>query len=105
MVLMMNTRGNKMTTITEYAHLYLQGYETVPVGILAKPEFQAEVRRLWGPVTPRSAGALKQVAVQVKALTKYLDARRGPRGGLPKTGLAEFRRNEKLLEALKRELQ
>ena len=94
-----------MTTITAYAHQYLQGYNDTPVGVLSSPEFRAEVSRLAGPATPRSAGALKQVAVQVKALTKYLDARRGPRGGLPKTGLAEFRRNEKLLESLKRELQ
>jgi len=93
-----------MTTITEYAHLYLQGYESVPVGILAKPEFQAECRRLWGPVEPRSAGALKQVAKQVKALEKHLTSLRGPRGGLPKTGLAEYRYHEKLLAAMKREL-
>lgn len=93
-----------MTTITEYAHQYLSGYNDTPIGVLDSAEFKAEVSRLAGPGTPRSAGALKQVAVQVKALTKYLDARRGPRGGLPKTGLVEFRRNEKLLEVLKREL-
>ena len=105
MVLMMNTKGNKMTTITEYAHLYLQGYETVPVGILAKPEFQAEVRRLWGPVTPRSAGALKHVAKQIKAVEKHLASLRGPRGGLPKTGLSQYKSYVRQLEALKRELQ
>ena len=93
-----------MTTITEYAHQDLQGYETVPVGILAKPEFQAEVRRLWGPVTPRSAGALKHVAKQIKAVEKHLASLRGPRGGLPKTGLAEYRRHTHMLEQLKREL-
>lgn len=94
----------KMTTITEYAHQYLQGYETVPLGVLAKPEFKAEVRRLWGPVEPRSAGALKQVAKQVKVLEKYLAGLRGPRGGLPKTGLREYRYQERILQALKREL-
>ena len=93
-----------MTTITEYAHLYLQGYESVPIGVLDKPEFKAEVRRLWGPVTPRSAGALKHVAKQVKALEKHLAGLRGPRGGLPKTGLAEYKYQCRVLEALKREL-
>jgi hypothetical protein len=102
---MMIKKELKMTTITAYAHQYLQGYNDTPIGVLDSAEFRAEVSRLAGPATPRSAGALKQVVVQVKALTKYLDARRGPRGGLPKTGLAEFRRNEKLLEVLKRELQ
>lgn len=93
-----------MTTITEYAHLYLQGYESVPIGVLAKPEFQAEVRRLWGPVEPRSAGSLKLVAKQIKAVEKHLAGLRGPRGGLPKRGLAEYRYQERVLEALKREL-
>ena len=93
-----------MTTITEYAHLYLQGSETVPVVILAKPEFQAEVRRLWGPVTPRSAGALVEVAKRIKILEKHLAKQRGPRGGLPKVGRAEYRRHTYMLEQLKREL-
>lgn len=95
---------NKMTTITEYAHQYLQGYNDTPIGVLDSAEFQAEVRRLWGPVTPRSAGALKQVAKQVKALEKHLAGLRGPRGGLPKVGLAEYRYNVRILEQLKREL-
>ena len=93
-----------MTTITEYAHLYLQGYETVPLGVLAKPEFRAEVSRLAGPQTPRSAGALKHVAKSIKAVEKHLAGLRGPRGGLPKKGLAAYRYQERVLEALKREL-
>ena len=97
-----------MTTITEYAHLYLQGYGSgpvgIPLGILAKPEFQAECQRLWGPVTPRSSGSLKYLAKQVKTLEKHLASLRGPRGGLPKKGLAEYRYHEKLLAAMKREL-
>jgi hypothetical protein len=102
---MMNTKGNKMTTITDYAHQYLSGYNDTPIGVLDSAEFRAEVRRLAGPATPRSAGALKQVAKNIKALERYLAGLRGPRGGLPKTGLAEYRYNERVLEALKRELQ
>ena len=102
---MMNTKGNKMTTITDYAHQYLSGYNDTPIGVLDSAEFKAEVSRLAGPVTPRSAGALKQVAKNIKALERYLAGLRGPRGGLPKTGLAEYRYNERVLEALKRELQ
>ena len=101
---MMIEKETEMTTITEYAHLYLQGYETVPVGILAKPEFQAECRRLWGPVTPRSAGSLKHLAKQAKTLEKHLAGLRGPRGGLPKKGLGEYRYHERMLEAIKQEL-
>ena len=94
-----------MTTITEYAQQYLSGYNDTPIGVLDSAEFQAEVRRLAGPVTPRSAGALVEVAKKIKILEKHLAKQRGPRGGLPKTGLREFRYHERMLEALKRELQ
>ena len=93
-----------MTTITEYAHQYLQGYNDTPIGVLDSAEFRAEVSRLAGPQTPRSAGALKMVAKQIKAVEKHLAGLRGPRGGLPKKGLAEYRYQERFLEALKREL-
>ena len=93
-----------MTTITEYAHQYLSGYNDTPIGVLDNPEFQAEVRRLWGPVTPRSAGALVEVAKRIKILEKHLAGLRGPRGGLPKVGRAEYRRHTYMLEQLKREL-
>ena len=93
-----------MTNITEYAHQYLQGYNDTPIGVLDSAEFRAEVRRLAGPVTPRSAGALKQVAKSIKAVEKHLAGLRGPRGGLPKTGLVEYRRHTHMLEQLKREL-
>lgn len=93
-----------MTTYTEYAHLYLQGYNTIPVGVLDSAEFQSEVRRLAGPVKPRPAGALVEVAKRIKILEKHLAAQRGPRGGLPKTGLAEYRFHSYMLEQLKREL-
>jgi hypothetical protein len=102
---MMIKKELKMTTITDYAHQYLSGYNDTPIGVLDSAEFRAEVRRLAGPATPRSAGALKQVAKNIKALERYLAGLRGPRGGLPKTGLAEYRYNERVLEALKRELQ
>lgn len=93
-----------MTTITEYAHQYLQGYNDTPIGVLDSAEFRAEVRRLAGPVTPRSAGVLVEVAKRIKIIEKHLAAQRGPRGGLPKTGLAEYRRHTHMLEQLKREL-
>lgn len=93
-----------MTTITEYAHQYLQGYNDTPIGVLDSAEFKAEVSRLAGPVTPRSAGALVQVAKRIQILEKHLAGLRGPRGGLPKTGLSEYRRHAYMLEQLKREL-
>lgn len=93
-----------MTTITEYAHQYLQGYNDTPIGVLASPVFKAEVARLAGPVQPRSPGALVEVAKRIKILEKHLADQRGPKGGLPKTGLSEYRRHAKMLEQLKREL-
>jgi hypothetical protein len=102
---MMIKKELKMTTITAYAHQYLQGYTDTPVGVLDSAEFRAEVSRLAGPVTPRSAGALKQVAKSIKAVEKHLASLRGPRGGLPKTGLTEYRYHVRVLEQLKQELQ
>jgi hypothetical protein len=93
-----------MNTFTAYAHDYLSGYNNVPVGVLDSAEFQAEVRRLAGPVTPRPAGALVEVAKRIKILEKHLAGLRGPRGGLPKVGLSEYRRHTYMLEQLKREL-
>jgi hypothetical protein len=101
---MMNTKGNKMNKYTEYAHDYLSGGNMVPIGVLDSAEFKAEVRRLAGPVTPRSPASLAYLAKQAKKLEKYLASLRGPRGGLPKTGLAEYRYNTLILEQIKREL-
>jgi hypothetical protein len=72
-----------MTTITEYAHLYLQGYNTVPLGVLANPEFKAEVARLWGP-EPIKEEQIKHLRSTVARLEKALMPLYGPRGGLPK---------------------
>lgn len=93
-----------MTTYTEYAQQYLSGYNDTPIGVLDSAEFRAEVRRLAGPVKPRPAGALVEVAKRIKIIEKHLAAQRGPRGGLPKTGMAQYRRHAYMLEQLKREL-
>ena len=79
-----------MTTVTEYAHLYLQGYNTVPVGVLDNPEFRAEVRRLSGPEpTAEQKAALKAQEREhrfyiLKQLEQALMPLYGPRGGLAK---------------------
>ena len=102
---MMITKETKMTTITEYAHEYLSGGNMVPIGVLDSAEFKAEVRRLSGPVTPRSAAALVEDGKKIRILEKYLAGLRGPRGGLPKTGLAQYRFHAGMLEQLKREVR
>lgn len=85
-----------MATITEYACDYLAGYNNVPIGVLDSAEFKAEVRRLSGPPTPRSAGAILHMKKQIAKLEKYLAT-------LPKKG-ADYRYNYSMLEAMKREL-
>lgn len=104
---MMIEKEKKMTTITEYAHLYLQGYETVPLGVLAKPEFKAEVRRLWGPAPTAEEKAAEQarLAKKIAMFEKALAKLRGPRGGIPKVGRADYLYNARILEAMKRGLE
>ena len=93
-----------MTTITDYAHEYLSGGNMVPIGVLDSAEFKSEVRRLAGPVTPRSAGALVEVGKKIKILEKHLAGLRGPRGGLPRKNLHGYLHNVRILEQMKREL-
>lgn len=71
-----------MTTITEYAHEYLQGYGNTPIGVLDSPEFKAEVRRLAGGPTPEQQRVYLQKLVA--RLEKVLLPLYGPRGGLAK---------------------
>jgi hypothetical protein len=71
-----------MKTVTEYAHLYLQGYNTVPVGVLDNPEFRAEVARLSGG--PSKEEQIKYLKDTVVRLEQALMPLYGPRGGLPK---------------------
>ena len=71
-----------MKTITEYAHEYLQGYNTVPVGVLDNPEFKEEVRKLAGG--PSAEEQRKYLEQTVARLEKALMPLYGPRGGLPK---------------------
>ena len=71
-----------MKTVTEYAHLYLQGYNTVPVGVLDNPEFRAEVARLSGG--PSKEEQIKYLKDTVVCLEQALMPLYGPRGGLPK---------------------
>jgi len=71
-----------MKTVTEYAHEYLQGYNTVPVGILDNPEFRAEVARLSGG--PSKEEQIKYLKDTVVRLEQALMPLYGPRGGLPK---------------------
>lgn len=75
-----------MKTITEYAHEYLQGYNTVPIGVLADPKFKAEVRRLWGPepTAEEKAQERERQFRLLKRMEKALMPLYGPRGGLPK---------------------
>lgn len=75
-----------MKTITEYAHDHLQGYNTVPIGVLDDPKFQAEVRRLWGPepTAEEKAQERKRLLRLVNKMEKALMPLYGPRGGLPK---------------------
>jgi hypothetical protein len=69
-----------MNTFTEYADDYLAGYNSVPVGVLDNPEFQAEVRRLaGGPTKEEQIKYLKQTADRLGRVLKPLY---GPRGGL-----------------------
>ena len=76
--------------LTQYAHEYLQGYNSVPIGALDSEFFKSEVRRLWGPaptaeeVEREQKRAQKQLARLVKARDRLL----GPRGGRPKSGVA-----------------
>jgi hypothetical protein len=71
-----------MKTVTEYAHEYLQGYNNIPLGVLADPEFKAEVRRLAGG--PSKEEQLKYLKQTVARLEQALMPLYGPRGGLPK---------------------
>ena len=71
-----------MTTITEYAHNYCQGYNDIPLGVLANPEFKAEVSRLFGGPSPEEQR--KYLEKTVARLEKALMPLYGPRGGLPK---------------------
>lgn len=75
-----------MKTITEYAHDYCQGYNNIPLGVLADPKFESEVRRLWGPeptAEERAAERERQIRL-LKKMEKALMPLYGPRGGLPK---------------------
>lgn len=71
-----------MTTITDYAHNYLSGYNDIPIGVLDNPEFKAEVRRLAGG--PTKEQHIKYLRNTVARLEKALLPLYGPRGGLDK---------------------
>ena len=88
-----------MTTITEYAHEYLQGYSNVPIGVLDDPKFRAEVNRLSGGPTP--AEQREYLKKLVARLEKTLLPLYGPRGGLPK----QYRRLEFQYHLVKGELE
>lgn len=89
-----------MTTITEYAHLYLQGYSTIPIGVLDSTEFKSEVRVLSGWTPEREAEQRQYEIKTLKRLEKVLTKVQGPRGGIPK----EYRYIARAVEQLKREL-
>lgn len=95
-----------MTTITEYAHNYLSGYNDVPIGVLDDPKFKAEVRRLSGPApTEKQLQKLRKVRMmQINRFELALNALRGPRGGIPKEGRQNFLHNLELLNAMKRSI-
>ena len=82
--------------LTDYAHDYLSGGNMVPIGALDHPFFQAECRRLWGPVTPRSEASIKLAARTLARLVKARDSLLGPRGGRPRSGenLRQFKNLE-----------
>ena len=71
-----------MTTITEYAHQYLQGCNDTPIGVLDSSEFKAVVRRLAGGPTPEQQRVYLEKLVA--RLEKHLLPLYGPRGGLAK---------------------
>lgn len=89
-----------MTTITEYAHLYLQGSSLVPIGVLDSAEFKAEVRVLSGWTPEREAEQRKYEIKTLKRLEKVLAEVKGPRGGIPK----EYRYIARIVEQLKQQL-
>lgn len=89
-----------MTTITEYADNYLAGYNNIPLGVLASPEFNEEVRRLSG-WTPEREALQHQYEVKTLArLERILAKVRGPRGGIPK----EYRYIVRMVEQIRRQL-
>ena len=80
-----------MTTITDYAHDYLSGYNNVPIGVLDSAEFKAEVARLSGytPPTPAQVAARQaQIDKAIGRVVKMMAALSGPMGGRPKKGQA-----------------
>jgi len=77
--------------LTSYAHDYLSGYNSVPVGALDDAFFQSECRRLSGYVPPTPDQVAKQRARLTRVVNKLIKARKallGPRGGAPKSGEA-----------------
>lgn len=89
--------------ITEYAHEYLQGYNTVPIGVLDDAFFKSECRRLWGPeptAAEKDAERKRQFRL-LKRMEQALMPLYGPRGGLDK----KYRELEWQYHMLKGELE
>lgn len=98
-----------MTTITEYAHNYLSGYNDTPIGVLDSAEFRKEVARLSGytPPTPEQIKARNDyINLAISSIVKMMDGLTGPKGGKPTKGQArrEYKNLEWNLEMLKAQL-
>ena len=78
-----------MSQYTEYAHLYLSGFNNIPIGVLDNAEFKSEVARLSGYTEPSLSDKLKHNARMDKVLTKIdkmIKPLLGPKGGKPIKG-------------------